>query len=288
LSDAPPRRKLPSPPSLDDLKKEIRQLIQASPGLQIAAARKQLAQEYGYASWADLVRLVQAIALPQNQIAQGRFAEAQRLARDGHAAEALAAMLWCYDRGMKEAVAMGGVRRSFLLGALVRLGETHPPARQALLERRDAARLNLASAAGDDDDWPDFVALNHYLGEDAATLAYHDEAKTTGAHVPPARRLHRVYLEAQRYAEALEAQPYETYLQKFEQSDHPLAKREQVVLIRAMMSADMLEVLAGTGDLVQAEEVVVMMLQADRSVATLARLRKSATRAGHPELVPAE
>ncbi len=222
-----------------------------------------------------------------------RFRECQRLAKEGKSAQALDGMLWCFDQGMKDVPAMAGVRRSYLLTALVRLGETYPPAGQALRERQGAVRQKLTTALGDAADWLDFVAINRSLGEDSVTLAFYDQARATGTRVPSSRPIHRQLSEAGRYLEALEARPLEDYLLQFDRyaqwmTDRAEMPREQHVGHLARISAQMLKTLAGAGDLTNAQAIVTKMLQTDRSAETLATLRASAIRAGHPELIPAE
>lgn len=62
---------------------------------------------------------------------------AQELARRGKHEEALKIYLWCFDEGEKHSRSFSGVRISFLLSAIVRLGDQYPPALDALRERRD-------------------------------------------------------------------------------------------------------------------------------------------------------
>ena len=82
-----------------------------------------------------------------------RQQHAQALAETGKYEEALAEYLWCFDHG-NEATngAYTGVRLSFLLGAIARLGKQYPPAIQALEARRDKAEAALLSGKGTRDD----------------------------------------------------------------------------------------------------------------------------------------
>ncbi len=299
MSNAPQRKKLPANPSLEHLHKQAKRLVKLTPGLQLAAAQHQLAQEYGDKNWAELARAVKAIARLQDpladqsrQVAMERYKEAQRLAKEGKPAEALIGLLWCFDKG-KEVPGMDAVRRSAIVSALASLGASYPPALQALCERRDQARMNSTTKAGNSTDWPDFVAINHYLGEDSVTLAFYDDAKSTGAHVPPSIFINPQLLEARRYAEAAAANPFDLYLRTFEVIVRNMTKvsqlpREKQIDHLAKWSARAIEAFAGAGDLASARAGVEKTLQIDKSAETLATLRAHAARAGHPELLPAD
>jgi len=299
MSNASQRKKLPANPSLEHLQKQAKRLVKLKPGLQLAAAQHQLAQENGCKNWAELARTVKAIARLQDplagqnrQVAMERYKEAQRLTNEGKPAEALIGLLWCFDKG-KEDPGMNGVRRSAFVRALARLGASYPPAFQALCERRDQARKNSTAKAGNLSDWPDFVAINHYLGEDSVTLAFYDDAKSTGAHVPPSIFILPQLLEARRYAEAAAANPFDAYLRVFDAVVGTMTKVSQVprkmhIDHLAKMSARAIEAFAGAGDLASARAGVEKTLQIDKSAETLATLREHASRAGHPELVPAD
>src|ERR1043165_4916001 len=78
-----------------------------------------------------------------------RQQHAQALAETGKYEEALAEYLWCFDHG-NEATngAYTGVRLSFLLGAIARLGKQYPPAIQALESRRAKADAALRCGTG--------------------------------------------------------------------------------------------------------------------------------------------
>lgn len=70
---------------------------------------------------------------------EARYKHAQELAKTGNHEEALKEFLWCYDEGMPLIASYGGVRYSFLLQMIAKLGETYPPALAAMRERRDQA-----------------------------------------------------------------------------------------------------------------------------------------------------
>ena len=58
-----PRKRLPKNPSEENLRKQAKRLPQEE-GLQLAAAQRRLAIEYGYKSWAELMRAVSSRFVP--------------------------------------------------------------------------------------------------------------------------------------------------------------------------------------------------------------------------------
>lgn len=121
------------------------------------------------------------------------------LVQKGSYAEALEEYLWCFDHGNENSAGFYGVRLSFLLGKIVRLGKEYPPALDALRQRRDDAAEAVRQAGGGKKAPPkkssfwnkmtggtrdpvfekahDFSAINRELGERANTLALYDELR---------------------------------------------------------------------------------------------------------------
>ena len=58
-----PRKRLPQNPSEENLRKQAKQLAKEE-GLQLAAAQRRLAIEYGYRNWAELIRAVASQFVP--------------------------------------------------------------------------------------------------------------------------------------------------------------------------------------------------------------------------------
>jgi ATP-dependent Lon protease len=58
-----PRKRLPNNPSEENLRKQAKQLARDE-GLQLAAAQRRLATEYGYRNWAELMRAVSSQFVP--------------------------------------------------------------------------------------------------------------------------------------------------------------------------------------------------------------------------------
>jgi hypothetical protein len=228
---------------------------------------------------------------PQHKIAVQCFQDAQQLAAKGDHAKALEQMLWCFDKGMKGVPALAGVRGSFLLGAIFRLGKSLPPALEALRQRRDTIQSSLKEGKGDGGDWPDLVAINRILGENSRTLTFFDEVKNTGGAVLSSYPIFAQLLEARRYSEAAAARSLEMFHTRFEENknsmaDHPEMPKANHIRVLALISGQQLEALSGAGDLENARLVVAKMLKVDSSPATLSTLRVHAARSGHDDLIP--
>ena len=146
--------------------------------------------------------------ITQNMV-DARFKHARELAQSGDSAAALKEYLWCFDVGMPRVSGFSGVRRSYVLGEVAKLGETYPAALAALAERRDAAEKRLLASTNDYDAAADFSAINRYLKEDARTLAVYDQ-------LPPddTRRrglgitVYDLLVDAGRYQDAVQVRSY--------------------------------------------------------------------------------
>ena len=94
---------------------------------------------------------------------------ADALVEAGRHEEALAMYLKVFD---DPGPGMGGVRTSFLLASIVRLGRAYPPAIDALRERRDAAADRVVAGEGSRGDATDVIRINKDLGEEENTIAF--------------------------------------------------------------------------------------------------------------------
>jgi RNA polymerase sigma factor (sigma-70 family) len=226
-------------------------------------------------------------------VVQSRFKKAQDLARNGQPAEALREFLWCYDTGMRQFPSLVGVRSSYLLGELTALGKTFPPALAALRERRDAVETRLLTSATDSDAALDYGPLNHALGEDDKTLVVFDSLPANDRRREPLRyNVADQLLEARRYAELVQAMPYQRMKGNFERttefSDRAGGRGDQITIVRRHASesaAKNIEALAGAGDLDHAREFLGKVVAFDNTPETRALLAKHLERAGHPELL---
>jgi len=158
-----------------------------------------------------------------------RMKYAAVLAQKGKYEEGLKEYLWCFDHGNENNVGFYGVRLSFLLGDIVRLGGKYPPALEALRERRDAAEKALLAGAGKKgkreasgllgflrkpaldpvfENAMVLAAINRELGEDENTLVVYDKLAAEGKATEAARRaMFRTVLDqllqARRYDDVL-------------------------------------------------------------------------------------
>jgi RNA polymerase sigma factor (sigma-70 family) len=138
-----------------------------------------------------------------------RFKRAQELVASGDAAEALRELIWCYDVGMPKVPSMRAVRSSFGVSLFVKLGERHPPALDALRDRRDQARQRLASDDASSDATKEFATINRALNNDAENMALFDQLPPGDKRRQPLASASYDYLvENRRYREALLGRSY--------------------------------------------------------------------------------
>lgn len=239
----------------------------------------------------------EAEAAGDDPMVRSRYAD--ELARKGRHAEALDEYLWCFDHGLEHGPAFYGVRLSFLLGSIVRLGQVYPPALDALRERRDAAAVRVLEEG---DYWAvqDLAALSRELGEPEEALKVYDEIRTLPRTAGLLRQpllevVIESLLEARRYADVVEDMgDMLAYLDRHE------AMQRQISLMRPEMDPATQEVLdlqhvnamaryyeafAGAGELETAAAIADHVLRLTNSPAALAALVTHAGRAGRDELI---
>jgi thioredoxin-like negative regulator of GroEL len=231
--------------------------------------------------------------------AQARYDLAQALARAGENAEALKEYGWLYDEGMKREPSFAGVRNSFLLGSFETLGKQYPPALAALRERRDAGRSLVEKDTLDASAATDLAALDRALGEDHLTLKIYEALP---ANSPNRRGLGTFVfgelLAARRYNDALAAQPFDQFLQRFEMmmnhyetSDFTRLNPQLLKQLQSLQignAAQEIEALAGAGKLKDASQLIDRVRAIDKSDETLGLLRKHLDRAGQAKLLDLE
>jgi len=98
----------------------------------------------------------------------------------GRDEDALEEYLWCFDEGEKHQESYHGVRLSFLLSSIERLGRRHPPAREALVERRKVAEQRIVDGSAEYDDIAVYSRINEVFDDQEATLALYDRVKDDG------------------------------------------------------------------------------------------------------------
>jgi thiol-disulfide isomerase/thioredoxin len=151
-----------------------------------------------------------------------RMDYADALVQKGQNEEALNEYLWCFDHG-RNSVGFGGVRGSFLLSRIVRLGRSYPPAIKALRDRRDEAKKKIQQVMASKkstrrglvhdevfEATMDFKAINRELGDDEVNLALFDELGQYGSRAASCRDLMLdevldLLIEARRYEDIVGA-----------------------------------------------------------------------------------
>jgi RNA polymerase sigma factor (sigma-70 family) len=227
---------------------------------------------------------------------EARYKHAQDLASRGDAAAALKEFLWCFDEGMPRVTGYGGVRTSFLLSEIAKLGEQYPDALAALRERRDKALQRMLASATDSDAAMEFSALNRALKQDQNTLAVFDQLPADDQRRQTlASSAYDQLVTAQRYGDALLGKSYAQISAQFEimAAERPLPanipnpemlrKAQHDYLISS--TAKNVEALAGAGDLEHARALAARVLAFDRSPEARTLLQQHAARAGQPELL---
>jgi thiol-disulfide isomerase/thioredoxin len=224
---------------------------------------------------------------------QARYRLGNELARSDRPDEALVEYLWCFDEGMVQVRSFTGVRVSFLLGSLGRLAAVHPPAKSALMERRDRAKA--AFLAGDPSEALDLAALNDAVHESAANLEILDSLPAADPRRSPfVQRLFSQLLTAKRYPDLvgeLSGGKMQRQWQNMQQlANRPGQKLPQQAetekkLARQWLAAR-IEVLAGAGQTADASTWIKTALEFENSDTMKSLLRQHLSRAGHPELLP--
>lgn len=225
-------------------------------------------------------------------LVQSRYDLGKTLARNGDLAGALNEFLWCYDVGMVQVTSFVGVRGSFLLSDIGKLMPSYPVAREALLERCDAAEQRFQRDPKDNRAVQDFVALCATLGDDVRLVRAFEALPAAD----PRRRAFglrafRIFVSQRRYADALVVLPFEQMVSMWKRSATrpPPVSDPRVVeaLLRSSIDRglDYVEVLAGTGDLTRAREMIDLLVDLDASRETQRKLEERLKRAGHPDLL---
>jgi thiol-disulfide isomerase/thioredoxin len=244
-----------------------------------------------------LARAVDAVSVAQskNDSVQARYDLGKTLMQQGDHAGALNEFLWCYDVGMP-GTSFVGVRSSFLLSDIGRLAKVFPLAREALVERCDAAEKQMLADPADRQAATDFAALTTTLGDDERLVkAFNQLAPDDPRRRSFGLRIFRVMLPRQHYADALSAMPYDSMVRLFElNAKRPLPPGADPRMLDAMRRSsvgsmlDYIEVLAGAGDLEHARELIGKLLEYDAGEATQAELMARLKRAGQPNLLQPE
>ena len=127
----------------------------------------------------DRARSALAAGNPDDPMLRSRLADAY--VEMGQDEAALEEYLWCFDEGEKHREGYHGVRLSFLLSSIERLGRRYPPAREALVERRQAAEQRIVDGSAEYDDIAVYSSINRVFNDQDATLALYDRVKDEGS-----------------------------------------------------------------------------------------------------------
>lgn len=225
-----------------------------------------------------------------------RYKHGLELASAGQAEEALKDLLWCYDEGFPQISAYRYARNRTLLPAIARLGDQSAGALAALRERRDAAGERILADAYDFEAVADFTSINSALYADDLSLEFYDQmAPDDPRRSAMVHNMYDQFVGAQRYREALQAQPYAQMSAAADgmarspsiEANNP--NREEILKSNhdylIATTTKNIEVLAGAGDLAHARILVGKLLVYDGSYETRTVLQQHVERAGHPELL---
>jgi len=228
---------------------------------------------------------------------------ADELARAGRYEEALEHYLWCFDHGLEHRPSYSGVRTSFLLSDIQRLGQSYPRAFAELRLRRD--RLKDAVFAGEATrrELVDFTALNDALDQPELSLAAFDALKEQERHVAARSIVYRIddrLLELRRYDDLLrfggrDRAYFENEVRQFDvlsqrHRDRARARGRDVERMLAFMRSQTVdegcvcfEVLLGCARPDEAALVADDVLKFDAERTTYWKLVDHAVRAGDPK-----
>lgn len=225
-----------------------------------------------------------------NPMARMEYANA--LVQTRHYAEALTEYLWCLDEG-KKFPAFTSMRLSFLLGDIMQLAAQYPPAKTALIQRRDRALADLQSGASNPEVGMDFAAYNENLGQQENTLAVYDwlRMKNPPAAAPLFRSISGLLLAQKRYADLIAGagnvssgvdQAISVYKMVSENPQLDKASKDYFVRHTVETGSGFYEALLGTHRTTEADALRDKLLTFDPTADTYAELIRRALRAGKP------
>jgi thioredoxin-related protein len=235
-----------------------------------------------------------------------RMEYAQTLAQKGLYKEALDEYLWCYDHGLEHEPAFAGVRLSFLLSDISRLGKNYQPAIEALKQRRDNAAKQILEGSAEFSHILDLTGLNRSLKEEGQNLAVFDKLKAKGKEAEALRPMMANLISDQllaerRYADIVEGiaplskinmeiKTYEKQQERIskEQSTVPEAQQQFLNYLKVQTSkngAKQYEALLGLKRKEEAAKVAERLIEFDASGATFVTLIKCAARVQDEEAI---
>jgi thiol-disulfide isomerase/thioredoxin len=248
----------------------------------LAAAREQVAQQAR-----------PEVASGEPEEAQPHFDLAKKLLTSGQSEEALKELLWCWDEGKKDPEFSRTTRSYQVPRELGRLAHDFPPAREAMIVRRDQVRERALANKGGTVVIQDLIALNRELKLDEDTLEVFDKMpEGDRRRVTVAIYLFDLLVEKQRYKDAMLFNMSEAFTRPIEMAKVQAKKggpaADAITRSTITRTAKRIEALAGTGSADEARELGAQLLSLDSSPETKALLAQHAARAGHPELFKQE
>ena len=218
---------------------------------------------------------------------QPRLDLARKLIVAGSHPEALKELIWCWDEGKKDPE-FARTRSSTVPREMGRLARDYPPARDAMIVRRDQARERAIANKGGATVVQDLIALNRELKMDEDTIAVFDQMPEGDRRkVTISIYLFDVFLEKQRYADATLFNLPESFSMQIERARSQLKGGKAIgppIQYTITSMAKRVEALAGAGLTDQARELGQKLIELDPSPETKALLNKHVARAGKPEL----
>ncbi len=193
------------------------------------------------------------------------------LAARGKQREALDEYLWCFDHGLERSPTFAGVRTSFLVLDIATLGRRYAPAREALVERREATAMASHSIESD-------VALRATRELKSIDRMLVVAGTTDLDELQPS-------IEARQYAEAcarIEDVPgrVRSILADLRSLTRERVLDERQCSAAALRQARWFEALLGARRTDDATQVMNLLIEHDASGAMRAALIRGATRAG--------
>lgn len=237
-----------------------------------------------------------AVDAGEPEEAQPHFDLARKLIAAGKSEEALKELLWCWDEGKKDPEFVR-IRTSMLPRELGRLARDYPPAREAMLSRRDQSRERALANKGGGTVIQELIALNKELRMEEDTLAVFDQLPADDRRrVTISIFSFELLVEKQRYGDALLFYRPESATMILESAKSRMEKPVAGISGEAAASslryavartAKTVECLAGSGRLEEARDLAARVLAVDDSEASKKILRDHAARAGQPDLLAA-
>lgn len=226
---------------------------------------------------------------------EARLKEARALVEQGKQAEALEHFIWCYDHGVEVIPKFARTRDTRVTLFMFSLGKKYPPARAALVERRDALAQKVKDApkAASEAVLTQLAYLDRVVGDDAAimeTLALFPKGKTS--YKTYGAVLQEKLIEKQHYKEALAADinsdaELEKLVGQIEGARRKgaITPEAEAKLEKGLLKGlPCIEMYAGAGDLARARWAAELVLSISDTPEMRKQLTERLRRAGAAEL----